>query len=251
MAYIELEDVIVDFPVFDSKSFRKALFDIPTGGSIRQGNKNDIIIRAVDGVSMHIKEGDKYGLIGHNGAGKSTLLRVMAGIYEPTAGTLNVEGTVSPMFNISLGLDPDDSGFENLKSIAMYMGLSPKDLKEIEPEIVDFCELGDFMHLPLRTYSSGMQARLGFAIATAINPEILLLDEWLGAGDARFMKKANKRINDMVERSSILVLASHSEALIKNNCDKALLIEHGKVIADGEINHVLDEYNAIANAGLD
>ncbi len=256
MNRITLKNVSIDFPILDGRrSFRKALLSVPlgagriqreTGGTIRQeAGKKGVIVRALEDISFTVKEGDRFGLIGHNGSGKSTLLRTIAGVYEPVIGTVDVVGKLSPMFNTSIGMDPEDTGYENLKTIGMYLGLNPKEIRERTEEVVKFCELGDFMHLPVRTYSSGMTTRLGFAIATSIEPDILLLDEWLGAGDARFVEKAAKRVEELVDKSSVLILASHSDALIQRNCNKAILLNHGSIIAQGDVDDVIKEYNEL------
>jgi ABC-type polysaccharide/polyol phosphate transport system ATPase subunit len=199
-------------------------------------------VRALDNVSLTINHGDQLGLIGHNGAGKSTLLRVLAGIYEPSLGALTIDGYVSPLFDVSPGLDLDDTGYENIVTCALLLGMSRDEIERKMPEIVAFTELSDYLALPARTYSSGMLVRLGFAIATAIDPEILLLDEGLGAGDARFATRAAKRVEAMIERSSIMVLASHSDDLIRQMCNRVILLDHGRVLADGPTTDVLEMY---------
>ena len=247
MDRIELKNVTVDIPILDGRrSLRKALLTGTTGGIIRNNqNGEGVVVRALEDVSFTVKQGDRFGLIGHNGSGKSTLLRTIAGVYEPAAGFVKIKGKLSPMFNTSIGMDIDDTGYDNLKTIGMYLGLNAREIEERTDEIVDFCELGDFMDLPVRTYSTGMSTRLGFAIATSIKPDILLLDEWLGAGDARFVEKAAKRVEELVEKSSVLVLASHSEALIKRNCNKAVLLNHGHIIANGDVDDVIKEYTEL------
>jgi ABC-type polysaccharide/polyol phosphate transport system ATPase subunit len=184
-------------------------------------------------------------MIGHNGAGKSTLLRVCSGVYEPTQGTVKIDGKVSPLFSTSPGLDGDDSGYENIQTCGMFLGMTPEEIVRKTPEIEEFSELGDYLSLPVRTYSTGMLVRLGFGIATCIDPEILLLDEGLGAGDARFAERANKRVDALVERASILVLASHSDALIKAMCNKAILLQGGRIIASGSVDDVIKEYQEL------
>jgi ABC-type polysaccharide/polyol phosphate transport system ATPase subunit len=164
-------------------------------------------------------------------------------VYTPDAGSIRVEGRVSPLFNAAPGLDPDDNGYENIKTCGMFLGMSSEEIDRKLPDIVDFCELGEYLDLPVRTYSTGMVARLGFAIATAIEPDILLLDEGLGAGDARFAARAESRMQALIQRTRILVLASHSDALIKSMCNRAILLEKGRLIEIGPIDEVINRYH--------
>lgn len=245
MAGIILKNVTADFPIYGNQvSFRNALFGRVVGGALRRPTEagNRVIVRALDNVSLTINHGDQLGIIGHNGAGKSTLLRVLAGIYEPSLGTIAIDGHVSPLFNVSPGLDLDDSGYENIITCALLLGMTRDEIERKMPEIAAFTELSDYLALPARTYSSGMLVRLGFAIATAIDPEILLLDEGLGAGDARFATRAAKRVEAMIERSSIMVLASHSDELIRQMCNRVILLDHGRILADGPAKDVIDMY---------
>jgi homopolymeric O-antigen transport system ATP-binding protein len=245
MAEITLKNVTADFPIYGNQvSFRNALFGRVVGGVLRLPSErgNRVTVRALDNVSLTINHGDQLGLIGHNGAGKSTLLRVLAGIYEPSLGSLTVNGHVSPLFDVSAGLDLDDSGYENVVTCALLLGMSRDEIERKMPQIAEFSELSDYLALPARTYSTGMLVRLGFAIATAIDPEILLLDEWLGAGDARFAARAAKRVEAMIERSSIMVLASHSDDLIRRMCNRAILLDHGRILADGPATDVIEMY---------
>jgi ABC-type polysaccharide/polyol phosphate transport system ATPase subunit len=200
-------------------------------------------VRALDNVSFTLRNGDRLGLIGHNGAGKSTLLKVLAGVYTPDSGSLRIDGRVSPLFNSAPGLDADDNGYENIKTCGMFLGMSSEEINRKLPDIVDFCELGEYLELPVRTYSTGMVARLGFAIATAIEPDILLLDEGLGSGDARFAARAEARMQALIQRTRILVLASHSDALIKSMCNRAILLEKGRLIEIGPIDEVIRRYH--------
>ena len=211
------------------------LFGRVVGGALRHqsaGGKR-VVVRALDNVSLTVNHGDQLGIIGHNGAGKSTMLRVFAGIYQPDAGAITIEGRVSPLFNSSPGLDLDDTGYENIVTCGLLLGMSRDEIRRKLPEIEAFSELSDYLALPARTYSAGMLVRLGFAIATSIDPEILLLDEELGAGDARFAARAAKRVEALIGRSSIVVLASQSEDLIRRICNRAILLDHGRIIADG------------------
>jgi ABC-type polysaccharide/polyol phosphate transport system ATPase subunit len=245
VAEIVLKDVVAEFPIYGSQlSLRNVLFGRVVGGVLRRQNDagKRVVVRALDNVSLTINHGDQVGIIGHNGAGKSTMLRVFAGIYEPSQGTISIEGRVSPLFNTSPGLDLDDTGYENIVTCGLLLGMTRAEIERKLPEIEAFSELSDYLALPARTYSSGMLVRLGFAIATAIDPEILLLDEELGAGDARFAMQAAKRVKGLIDRSSIMVLASHSAELISQMCNRAILLDHGRVVADGPAKDVLDLY---------
>ena len=243
MAQIVLENVVADFPVYGSQpSFRNALIGRVVGGVLRRQNATGkrVVVRALENISLTVHHGDQLGIIGHNGAGKSTMLRVFAGIYQPSQGTISIEGRVSPLFSTSPGLDPDDTGYENIVTCGLLLGMSRDEIERKLPEIEAFSELSDYLSLPARTYSTGMLVRLGFAIATAIDPEILLLDEELGAGDARFAMRAAKRVEALIDRSSIVVLASQSQELISRICNRAILLDHGRLIADGPTKDVLE-----------
>lgn len=244
MASIVLEHVTVDFPIYGHHSFRTALLSRAGGLIRREGRKSDrVTVRPLDDISLTIAHGDRVGFIGHNGAGKSTLLRVLAGVYEPTIGRIKTEGRLSPLLNTSPGMNLDDTGYENILTCGLYLGMTRAEIRQKTPEIEQFTELGEYLSLPVRTYSSGMLTRLGFAIATAIDPEILLLDEGLGAGDARFQERVNKRVDRLIQRSSILVVASHSDALIKSMCNKAALMDHGRILAVGDTDDVISKYH--------
>ncbi len=245
MSSIILDQVIVDFPIYGSqRSFRKALFQRASGGVIRrEGRHNErVVVRALDGISLELRRGDRLGMIGHNGAGKTTLLRVLAGVYEPTSGRVEIEGKISPLFNMSPGLDLDDTGYENIVTCGLYLGMSHEEISVKTADIERFAELGDYLSLPVRTYSAGMMLRLGFAMATAIDPEILLLDEGLGAGDARFADRAASRVKALVERANILVLASHSDALIASMCNRAIVLSGGCIVAEGTVPDCIRYY---------
>jgi ABC-type polysaccharide/polyol phosphate transport system ATPase subunit len=243
---IELRDVSVEFPIYGSqKSFRSELKQA-AGGIIRRDSsqRRRLSVRALDRINLRLEHGDRVGLVGHNGSGKSTLLRVMAGVYTPTGGEVRIDGSVSPLFNIAPGLDLDDTGYENIVTCGLLLGMTLAEIARKTPEIAEFSELGDFLALPVRTYSTGMIVRLGFAIATAIDPEILLLDEGLGAGDARFAEKAKARVDGLIARSSILVLASHADALLKSLCNKVLILDSGKIVRFGPAVETIDAFRA-------
>ena len=187
-------------------------------------------VRALDGVSFELSEGERLGLTGHNGSGKSTLLRVLAGVYEPTEGTLDVRGRIASLLDISIGLDSDSSGLENILLRGLLLGLSKEEIRRKTDEIIEFSELGDFIELPVRTYSSGMSMRLSFSIATCVDADILLMDEWLSVGDSDFVKKAEDRLKSLVRKTPILVMASHSPEVLKEVCTKVVRLESGRVV---------------------
>ena len=246
MASIDLENVVVSFPVYDqgARSLKKRIISATTGGRIESDADSGKIsvVQALDGVTLSLRHGDRVGLVGHNGAGKTTLLRVLAGIYEPTIGTAKITGHAAPLFDVALGMDPESTGYENIVLRGLFLGLSHNAINARVDEIAEFTELGSFLELPIRTYSAGMRMRLAFAVSTSIEPDILLLDEGIGAGDAAFLEKASRRLKEFTEKAAIIVLASHSEGLIRQMCDKAVLMEHGKVLLVGDTNDVLEHY---------
>jgi ABC-2 type transport system ATP-binding protein/lipopolysaccharide transport system ATP-binding protein len=220
---------------------RYRLMNVSTGGKI--ANVNDhICVEALNDVSFKLEHGDRLALIGHNGAGKTTLLRVLAGIYTPELGSVDVKGRIAPLFDSGFGMDPDSTGFENIFIRGLYLGMTKAEIEDRTQDVVDFTELGQFLDMPMRTYSMGMQARLSFAISTTINPDILLLDESISTGDASFIEKANRRMHEFIERTGILVLASHTPDLLRKFCNKGLLVKQGRVVMFDELDHVLAAY---------
>ncbi|WP_119461618.1 ABC transporter ATP-binding protein [Rhodospirillaceae bacterium SYSU D60014] len=244
MVSLHLKKVSVDFPLYGlrGRSLKQSLLRIGSGNRIGRDSKDRIVIRALHRISLQFEKGDRVGLIGSNGAGKTTLLRVLAGIYEPTSGTLRVDGHVTSMLNIRLGIDQEATGYENIYLRGLAMGMTPEEIRQRTAEIAAFTELGNHLNLPLHTYSTGMRMRLAFAVATAVEPDILLMDEWIGAGDASFTEKASKRMNELVERSGILVLASHNASLIERTCNKVVLLDQGKVAAFGPVSEIMPAY---------
>lgn len=200
-------------------------------------------LRGLDDVSFTARRGDRIGLIGRNGAGKSSLLRTIAGIYPPSAGSCRSVGRISTLFSSALGLSPEATGYENIYLGSTLLGLDRRATEEALPEIVEFCDLGDFLDLPIRTYSVGMRTRLGFAIATSIRPDILLIDEVFGTGDRHFRAKAKQRIEQVMAKANVLMLASHSDSVIKSMCSKAIWLDQGKLMAFGPVDEVLEQYN--------
>jgi ABC-type polysaccharide/polyol phosphate transport system ATPase subunit len=244
---IALENVKVEFPIFNAstRSLKKNLLKSVTGGIIGKNSKDRQVVTALDGITFALERGDRLALIGHNGSGKTTLLRVLAEIYHPTSGSIVIDGKPTPMFDIGLGIDPEATGYENIIIRGLYLGLSRREIEEKVEAIAEFSELGDFLNMPVYTYSSGMNIRLAFAVSTSIKPEILLLDEWIGAGDANFARKAEERVSEIVRESSILVLASHNMQLLSEWCNKALWLEHGKVKAFGDFESVLAQHQEL------
>jgi ABC-2 type transport system ATP-binding protein len=200
------------------------------------------VVQALDDVTLHLPHGARVGLVGHNGAGKTTLLRVLAGIYEAVSGQVHVQGHIVPLFDIALGMDPECTGYENIVLRGLFLGIPKADIEARMEGIAAFTELGSFLDLPIRTYSAGMRLRLAFAVSTSIEPEILLLDEGIGTVDAAFLEKANKRLREFTDKAAIIVLASHSEGLVKQMCRTSVLLEHGRVMRVGPTDEVLAYY---------
>ncbi|MCA8020414.1 ABC transporter ATP-binding protein [Burkholderia metallica] len=246
MAFIELKGATLDLPIYDvqGRSLKRQVLRMGRRNTIAEDNDGVIVVRALDNVDLRLESGDRIGLIGHNGAGKSTLLRTMAGIYPPTAGTVTRSGKVVPLLDISLGMDENSTGLQNIRLRGLLLGMSDAEIREKQREISDFCELGDYLDLPIRTYSSGMRVRLAFAVSTAVDAEILLLDEVMGVGDAAFMQKAEQRLADLHSRAEIVVLAMHSNHEIRRVCNKALWMERGRVRAFGAVEEVVSAYEA-------
>ncbi|MGY1693506.1 ABC transporter ATP-binding protein [Geodermatophilus sp. SYSU D00814] len=242
---IATKDACVDFPIFDAKSrsLKKTVMGL-VGGNIDSGSKVPVI-EALRDVTVNLEHGARVGLVGHNGAGKSTLLRLLSGIYEPTRGIAEIRGRVAPVFDLGVGMDPEISGLENIMIRGLFLGMTRKQMQERVEDIADFTELGDFLHMPLRTYSTGMRVRLALGVVTSIDPEILLLDEGIGAVDAAFLEKSKQRLVQLVERSGLLVFASHSDEFLRELCDTAIWMEHGQIRQQGELDEVLRAYKGL------
>lgn len=248
MATVILENVNAHFPIYGAqqRSLRKALLQRATGGSIEREGKHSerVVVKALNDISLTLHDGDRVGLIGHNGAGKSTLLKLIAGIYEPVSGMVKVEGRVTPLFDAMPGLDGEDTGYENIITSGMLIGMTRQQIEAKIPAIEEFCELGDYLNLPVRTYSTGMTMRLGFALVTALDPGVLLMDEGFGTGDLRFAERARARMKEFIGRSQIMVLASHSDSTIRSMCNKAIMLEAGRVVAFGPVDDICERYYA-------
>jgi len=255
MARLQADHLSVEFPIYQgtSRSLRHAILLKPignvirgaahVGGAITRGHDGRVVVRALDDVSFTIEDGDRVGLIGQNGSGKTTLLRVMAGIYEPTGGGMLTQGRIVPFFNLTEGLMPEITGRELVKVRGTLLGFSAEECAAMAEEVIAFCELGDYLDMPVRTYSTGMLVRLAFAIATAVTADILLFDELIGAGDARFYEKAQDRLARFVARSSAMVVATHSRDVLYQWCNRCFLMEHGKLITTGPVDEVLRVYD--------
>ena len=244
MGRILLEHVCVDIPIYNSqgRSLKKTMLGFATGGKVGLTEKGMTIVRSLDDLSIKVEPLERVGIVGHNGAGKSTLLRVLSGVYEPTNGRAIIEGKVGSLIDISLGIDQEATGLENIYLRAALLGIPKKKIDSQLESLIDFTELGDFVNLPVRTYSTGMHMRLAFAVSTMISPDVLLMDEWLSVGDKSFQTKAENRLNELIDNSNILVIASHSKSLLKRCCKRVIWLEHGKIKMDGPANEVLTQY---------
>ncbi len=237
MAHISIRDLSVEFAVFGSnaRSLKNTIMAQATGGRVMSGAHDVVSVRAIDALNLEIHDGDRIGLVGHNGSGKTTLLRVLSGIYKPASGTITIVGRVGTLLDPGAGMDPEATGIENIYLRGYLLGMNRKQIELQIADIAEFTDLGDFLHLPMKTYSAGMAARLAFGISTAIHHDILLIDEGIGAGDAAFQDKAQARIETMFARASVVILASHSEALLERFCTRRITMEHGRMIDDSPI----------------
>lgn len=199
-------------------------------------------------ISLIVQSGDRVGLMGLNGAGKTTLLQLLAGILRPTSGRYAYQGKISTMLTSSLGMKQEATGYENIRMMATLMGIDYKEMRQLDRYVEDFTELGEKLRAPIKTYSNGMRTRLGFAISTYIDPTILLIDEVISAGDDVFRAKASKRIEDMMSSSGIVILASHGMGILRQFCNKALILEAGEVDFFGDVNLGIEHFRAKLNA---
>jgi ABC-type polysaccharide/polyol phosphate transport system ATPase subunit len=247
MAHVHLTGVTLNLPIYDARGRslkQKILQATGRRGRIGENSQGIVTVTALDNVDLRLEDGDRIGLIGGNGAGKSTLLRMIAGIYSPTIGQISTEGKIVPLLDISLGMDDNSTGWQNIRLRGLLLGMRDAEIQQKQEEIAEFSELGDYLDLPLRTYSNGMRVRLAFAVATAVDAEILLLDEVMAVGDASFIKKAEQRINALHGRSEIVMLAMHSREEIRKTCSKAIWMDRGRVMAFGATDEVLGQYEA-------
>lgn len=244
MPAISLDQVDIEFKVGAER--HTTLQSTLRRGLMRQ-RVDPRTVKALQAVTLSIRAGERVGLIGHNGAGKSTLLKVMAGIYPPQQGTVVTQGHVCPLFEFVTGFEMEATGWENIRTRALLLGMSPREIDQKIDDIAKFSNLGEFLDIPVRHYSTGMFVRLAFATSTAVDPQILLLDEVMAAGDAAFIESARQRMNELMERANIVVFASHSLDVLPTFCDRTVLLERGRIIADGPTADVIGRYAATAH----
>ncbi len=243
MASIDLVDASVEIPIFNSRgrSLKTTLIR-RVGGQVEADGRDVVSVKALRHLDLSLRPGDRLGLIGHNGAGKSTLLRVFAGSYEPSAGTAEIRGTVSSLIDMEMGMDPELTGADNIIQRGVFLGMSLKEARRAIPNVAEFSELGPYLHLPMRTYSSGMRMRLAFATSTTRHPDILLFDEMISFGDAGFAARAKARLDAMLDSAKILVLASHDVGSLQTYCNRAVLLEAGAIVGEGSVDEVWARY---------
>jgi ABC-type polysaccharide/polyol phosphate transport system ATPase subunit len=248
VARISLRRVVVEFPIINasSRSLQLRLYQA-LGGKLTSHHRT-VVVRALDGIDLELNDGDRLGLIGANGSGKTTLLRVLAGVYPPRPGSATIEGSISSFTDITLGMDPEATGWDNIVFRCLFMGLSLREARRLSPVIAEFSELGNYLDLPIRTYSAGMSLRLAFSISTSIDPDILIMDEMISAGDLQFIEKAKRRLHEVIGKANILALASHDLQMIRSICNKVVWLEHGVIKKTGQSDAVVTAYQG-AQAG--
>jgi ABC-2 type transport system ATP-binding protein len=255
-------NIRVEFPIYDTyaRSLRHRLGlgrianninrsiykNLAVGGTIGVGSAGRTVITALNDISLEIKDGDRVGVLGHNGSGKTTLLRTIAQVYEPISGEMIVRGRMTPLFDIQLGMDEDATGMENIWLRGRMLNLTAAEIAGSIEDVAEFTELGDYLYMPMRTYSTGMMVRLAFGISTAVQPEILVLDEMIGAGDDAFFQRAQARLKRFIAQSGILIVASHSMDMLRAWCTRGILLEHGDIVASGPIEEVIARYEGRA-----
>ena len=239
MSHLLFDDVSVEYPIFGAQalSLKNTLTAAATGGRICR-EAGVTVVRALRDITLELREGDRLGIMGHNGAGKSTLLRVIAGVYPPTRGRIERTGTVSSLIDPMLGIEMDATGYENIRLRGLIAGMRLSAIKAITPQIAEFSGLGDYLSIPVRTYSTGMLMRLAFSIATAVHTDILIMDEWMSVGDADFKAQAEERLREVIDNTGILVLASHQADLIERECNRGIVLSHGAVVQDRPIGPI-------------
>jgi lipopolysaccharide transport system ATP-binding protein len=242
MPHILAEAVTIEFPLYHlgARSLKKRILaNSPL--RLRQDEASRIVVSALRDLSFRIRPGERVALVGHNGAGKTTLLRTLAGVYEPVAGRLEVAGSVGALIDPSAGMDPNATGRENIILRGLFRGLDEAESTALAEEVGEFSGLAEFLDVPVRTYSAGMSVRLSFAIATVMDPEVLLMDEWFLAGDADFMQRARTKLEALVSKAEILVLATHDMVIVREWCTRAIRLDAGRIIADGPVEEVVPE----------
>ena len=240
MPHISVEGVTIEFPLYHigARSLKKRLL---AKSRLREDDSHRVVVAALRELDFRIERGERVALIGHNGAGKTTLLRTLAGVYQPVAGRLEVEGLIGSLIDPAAGMDQESTGRENIVLRGLFRGLSERESESMADEIGAFSDLGEFLDVPVRTYSAGMQVRLSFAMATVMEPQVLLMDEWFLAGDAAFMQKAREKLKMLVNDADILVLATHDMAIVREWCTRAIRLEAGRIVADGPAEVVTRE----------
>ncbi|AHF78509.1 O-antigen export system ATP-binding protein [Sodalis praecaptivus] len=229
-AIIKVEKLSVEFPIYTAsqRSLKKLLFRRAVGGNLAKHHQA-LAVKALDNVSFEVHQGERVALLGGNGAGKTTLLRVLAGVYHPTGGRLSIRGEVVSLIDMAMGMESEATGYQNIFIRGLLLGLTMKQIARQVPFIIEFSELGEYISLPVRTYSSGMLLRLAFAIISVLQPSVLLMDEWLTVGDSQFREKMSKKLQQMVDRSAVMILASHSRETIKAFCNTFFLMQNGSL----------------------
>ena len=245
---VELRDVTVEYPIYaaGARSLRTALLQGGVGGFIGRDRKKRPVVEALRRITLQIDQGERVGLIGRNGAGKTTLLKVLSGVCYPSAGTYLHRGKISSLMAAGSFMEPEMTGYENIYYMGLLMGFSRAEVDRLMPEIETFTELSEYLHMPTRTYSSGMRLRLSFAMITSIEPDILILDEAIGAGDAHFVKKAMERATQFYQQANVIVIASHSFEILRQMCNRAILLEKGEILHDGSVDETIEAYKALS-----
>ncbi len=255
-AFIAVDDLSLNFPLYHggARSLKKTVLSLASsrvgaasrggrsGGTVGADGAKRVVVQALRHITFRLDSGERLGIVGHNGAGKSSLLRVLGGIYEPVAGRIHVGGSINTLLDTNFGMNLDLTGRENITLRGRYVGLSSAGIRALEDDVEAFASLGAFLELPVRVYSSGMIVRLGFGLATAIAPQVLLMDEWFMAGDSRFAVKAHARLETVVRGAEILVLTSHMPSVLRTWCTRLLWLDAGRVVADGPVDEILDRY---------
>jgi ABC-2 type transport system ATP-binding protein/lipopolysaccharide transport system ATP-binding protein len=243
MSRIRLDKVNVSYPVVKDQylSIRRAFLRFLTGGKLYKEDTIEVV-HALKDISFEARDGDRIALVGCNGAGKSTLLKTIGGYILPDTGDIEIRGTITSLFSVNGGMDIERTGYDNIYLMGRLLGISKREMKKHLPDIEDFSELGEFLKMPVRGYSDGMKVRLGMAVVTCLEPDILILDEAIGAGDAHFIEKATSRAQKFYERANIIVMSSHDPTIIKRLCNKAIWIDRGKIVQEGEVNEVIEAY---------
>ncbi|NPD68566.1 ABC transporter ATP-binding protein [Lichenicola cladoniae] len=258
-AFIHVDDLSLDFPLYHggARSLKKTMLSMAskrvagtTGGKVGEDRSHRVVVQALRNITFRLTSGERLGIVGHNGAGKSSLLRVLGGIYEPVAGQVHVGGSINTLLDTNFGMNLDLTGRENIALRGRYVGLSREGMRALEADVEAFAALGPFLELPVRVYSSGMVVRLGFGLATAIAPQVLLMDEWFMAGDARFRDKAHSRLETVVRGAEIMVLTSHMPSVLKTWCTRLIWLQAGRIVADGPVDEIMERYAAAAVPAL-